>query len=115
MLENQLELQAAEMERIDGITAELRGVVATSCISCDTRPPLWQIRASAVRHDKLKRTVHFKNAQVRVADIPILYLPRLRIPDPNLKRAAGFFGAKHSVNITPWDRGGCAVFHPDWN
>ena len=78
------------MERIDGITAELRGVAATSCISCDTRPPLWQIRASAVRHDKLKRTVHFKNAQVRVADIPILYLPRLRIPDPNLKRAAGF-------------------------
>ena len=90
MLEDQLELQAAEMERIDGITAELRGVAATSCISCDTRPPLWQIRASAVRHDKLKRTVHFKNAQVRVADIPILYLPRLRIPDPNLKRAAGF-------------------------
>ena len=90
MLENQLELQAAEMERIDGITAELRGVAATSCISCDTRPPLWQIRASAVRHDKLKRTVHFKNAQFRVADIPILYLPRLRIPDPSLKRAAGF-------------------------
>ena len=90
MLENQLELQAAEMERIDGITAELRGVAATSCISCDTRPPLWQVRASAVRHDKLKRTVHFKNAQVRVADIPILYLPRLRIPDPSLKRAAGF-------------------------
>ncbi|MGB0299068.1 MAG: LPS-assembly protein LptD, partial [Paracoccaceae bacterium] len=90
MLENQLELQAAEMERINGITAELRGVAATSCISCDTRPPLWQVRASAVRHDKLKRTVHFKNAQVRVADIPILYLPRLRIPDPSLKRAAGF-------------------------
>ena len=38
MLENQLELQVAEMERIDGITAELRGVAATSCISCDTRP-----------------------------------------------------------------------------
>ena len=90
MLENQLELQAAEMERINGITAELRGVAATSCISCDTRPPLWQVRASAVRHDKLKQTVHFKNAQVRVADIPILYLPRLRIPDPSLKRAAGF-------------------------
>ena len=90
MMENQLELQAAEMEQIDGITAELRGVAATSCISCDTRPPLWQIRASAVRHDKLKRTVHFKNAQVRVADIPVLYLPRLSIPDPSLKRAAGF-------------------------
>ena len=90
MLENQLELQASEMERINGITAELRGVVATSCVSCDTRPPLWQIRASAVRHDKLKQTVHFKNAQVLVADIPFLYLPRLRIPDPSLKRAAGF-------------------------
>ena len=43
-----------------------------------------------MRHNKLQRTVHFKNAQVRVADIPILYLPRLRIPDPSLKRAAGF-------------------------
>ena len=90
MLENQLELQAREMERIGGITAELRGVAATSCITCDTRPPLWQIRASAVRHDTQKRIVHFKNAQVRLADIPILYLPRLRIPDPSLKRAAGF-------------------------
>ena len=39
MLENQLELQAAEMERIEVITTELRGVAATSCISCDTRPP----------------------------------------------------------------------------
>ena len=90
MLENQLELQAREMERIGGITAELRGVAATSCITCDTRPPLWQIRASAVRHDTQKRIVHFKNAQVRLADIPILYLPRLRIPDPSLKRASGF-------------------------
>jgi len=90
MLENQLELQAVEMERIEGITAELRGVAATSCISCEARPPIWQIRASAVRHDAVKRTVHFKNAQVRVADIPILYLPRLRIPDPSLKRTSGF-------------------------
>lgn len=40
MLENQLELQAAEMERIEGITTELRGVAATSCTSCDTRPHL---------------------------------------------------------------------------
>ena len=40
MLENQLELQAAEMERIGWITTELRGVAATSCTSCDTRPHL---------------------------------------------------------------------------
>ena len=79
------------MERIDGITAELRGVAATSCISCDTRPPLWQIRASAVRHNKLQRSVHFKNAQVHMADIPILYLRRLRIRDPSLKHTAGFW------------------------
>jgi LPS-assembly protein len=65
LIENQLVLQAAVMERINGITAELRGVAATSCISCDTRPPLWQIRASAVRHNKLQRTVHFKNARLR--------------------------------------------------
>ena len=62
---------------------------------------------------KLKRTVHFKNAQVRVADIPVLYLPRLRIPDPSLKRAAGFlvpaFGQHHALG-----QGGCALLYSDW-
>lgn len=43
-----------------------------------------------MRHNKLQRTVHFKNAQVRIADIPILYLRRFRIPDPSLKYAAVF-------------------------
>ena len=90
MLENQLELQADKMLRIDGVNAEMQGVAATSCITCDTRPPLWQIRASAVRHDTEKRTVHFKSAQLLIGEVPILYLPRLRIPDPSLKRSAGF-------------------------
>ena len=40
MLEDQPVLQAAEMERIEWITTELRGVAATSCTSCDTRPHL---------------------------------------------------------------------------
>ena len=108
ILENQLELQAREMERINGITAELRGVAATSCISCDLRPPFWQIRAGAVRHDTVKRTVHFKNAQVRFVDIPVLYLPRLRIPDPSLKRAAGFL----VPNIRSTSRLGTGIVAP---
>ena len=43
-----------------------------------------------MRHNKLQRTVHFKNAQVRMAGIPILYLRRLRIPDPSLEICSGF-------------------------
>ena len=43
-----------------------------------------------MRHNKLQRTVHFKNAQVRMAGSPILYLRRLRIPDPSLEICSGF-------------------------
>ena len=43
-----------------------------------------------VIHDQQERQLYFHDAQFRVLDTPILYLPRLRLPDPTLKRATGF-------------------------
>ncbi len=91
VLNQQLQLAAAEIHRIDGRYTQLYKTVASSCHVCDRRPtPLWQIRAKRIIHDQQERQLYFDNAQLRVLDVPVFYLPRLRLPDPSLKRATGF-------------------------
>ncbi len=91
VMNTQVQLAANAMARIDGRYSQLYKVAVTSCRVCDTgQPPLWQIRARRVVHDQEERQLYFDDAQLRVLDVPILYLPRLRLPDPTLERATGF-------------------------
>ncbi|WP_412506391.1 LPS-assembly protein LptD [Roseovarius sp. SYSU LYC5161] len=91
VLDNQLQLAAHEMRRIEARYSQLYKAAVTSCRVCETgRPPLWQIRARRVIHDQQERQLYFDDAQLRVLDTPIFYLPRLRLPDPTLERASGF-------------------------
>ena len=91
VLEQQLQLAAAEIARDGGRYTRLRRVVASSCEVCAGNPtPLWEIRASGVVHDQLERQLYFEDAQIRVAGVPVFYFPRLRLPDPTLDRARGF-------------------------
>ena len=69
-------------------------VAATSCHVCINDIPLWQIRAKKIVHDRLEKQIYFENSQLRVLDIPLLYLPLMRLPDPTLKRASGFLVPK---------------------
>ncbi len=91
VLNQQLQLASAEVQRIGGRYTQLGRTVASSCKICagDTTP-LWEIRASRVVHDQLERQLYFDNAQLRIAGVPVFYLPRLRMPDPTLDRANGF-------------------------
>ena len=61
---------------------------------CDYREkdkcPPWTIQSSKMLHDNKKKTVYYKNAVIKVYDIPILYLPRLSHPDPSVERRSGF-------------------------
>ena len=41
-------------------------------------------------HDSKKKTIYYKNAIIKVYDIPIFYLPMLSHPDPTVKRRSGF-------------------------
>ena len=41
-------------------------------------------------HDSRNASSISTNAQFRVLDTPVFYLPRLRLPDPTLERATGF-------------------------
>ncbi|KUF11956.1 LPS-assembly protein LptD [Pseudoponticoccus marisrubri] len=91
VLDQQLQLASVEARRVEGRYTQLSKVAVTSCQVCaDSGPPLWQIRARRVVHDQEERQLYFDGAQFRVLDIPIAYIPRLRLPDPTLERARGF-------------------------
>ncbi len=91
VLDQQLQLAANEIARVDDRYTRLDRVVASSCEVCETSPtPLWEIRASRVIHDDLERQLYFENAQLRLGGVPILYFPRLRLPDPSVERSTGF-------------------------
>lgn len=91
VLNHQLQLATAEMQRIGGRYTQLGRTVASSCKICAGNPtPLWEIRASRVVHDAEARQITFDNAQFRLAGVPVFYIPRLRMPDPTLERSTGF-------------------------
>ncbi len=99
VLNQQVQLAAHQLARVNGRYSELYKATVTSCRVCnDGRPPLWQIRARRVIHDQIERQLYFENAQFRVMDVPIFYLPRLRLPDPTLARATGFLIPKVAGN-----------------
>lgn len=91
VLKEQLQLSSLELKRSDGRYSQLYKTSVTSCRICEEgRAPLWQIRARRVVHDQEGQQLYFDDAQFRVFDTPIFYLPRLRLPDPTLERASGF-------------------------
>lgn len=91
VIDQQLQLTAAQVERVDERYNQLYRTAVTSCKTCDDgKPPLWQIRARRVIHDKEERQLYFDQAQFRIAGVPVFYFPRLRLPDPTVDRATGF-------------------------
>lgn len=91
VMQQQLQLAASRMRRTDARYNQLTRVSVTSCRICEEGgAPLWQIRAERLVHDQQERQLYFENAQLRVLDVPVFYLPRLRLPDPTVERATGF-------------------------
>ena len=61
----------------------------TTCKKTDKCPP-WRIVSSNVRHDKIRKQIVYKNAWLKVYDVPISYFPRFFHPDPTVERQSGF-------------------------
>jgi LPS-assembly protein len=99
VLSSQLQMASSEILRVGGRYTRLGQTVASSCQVCAENPvPLWEVRASRVIHDEEERQIYFNNAQLRVAGVPVFYLPRLRMPDPTLTRATGLL--RPSLRVT---------------
>ncbi len=90
ILDKRLQVVAAEISREGDRYTQAHKIAATSCHICRGRTPIWQIRAQRMVHDRDERQIYFEHAQLRFFDIPVLYLPRVRLPDPSLERARGF-------------------------
>jgi LPS-assembly protein len=91
VLDRQLQMAAAEMHRVGGRYLQLDNAVASSCKVCaGSSTPLWEIRARRVIRDEQAQQIYFQGAQLRVAGVPVAYIPRLRMPDSTLKRSPGF-------------------------
>ncbi len=91
VLDREVQIAAAELNRVDGRYNQMYKVVASSCQVCENSPtPLWQIRARRVVHDQEERQLYFDDAQFEVMGVPVAYIPQLRLPDPTLDRATGF-------------------------
>ena len=73
-------------------------VSKASFTTCKKRPnnkcPPWIIQAKEARHDKIKKTIYYKNAWLKIYDVPVLYFPTFFHPDPTVKRQSGFLTPK---------------------
>jgi len=67
----------------------IKNGIFTTCKINDTCPA-WSLKSSEIRHDKIKKTIYYKDAVLHLYDKPILYFPKFFHPDPTVKRQSGF-------------------------
>jgi LPS-assembly protein len=63
--------------------------IFTTCKKSDKCPP-WQMSAEEIRHDKKSKTINYKNAFLKIYDVPVFYFPKFFHPDPSVTRQSGF-------------------------
>ena len=64
--------------------------VFTVCKIRNGKCPPWSLKAKKISHDKIKKTIYYEHATLKVYDIPIFYFPKFFHPDPTVKRQSGF-------------------------
>jgi LPS-assembly protein len=81
--------------RIEGVSSKRKGNITeinkatfTSCKKDDNCPP-WSINADKIIHDNKKKQLIYKDALLKIYDIPVLYFPKFFHPDPTVKRQSG--------------------------
>lgn len=86
-------LAANTARRVNGNRTQLVRAVYSPCDLCKrdpTAPPVWQLKASEIDHDKEMKLIEFHNAVMEVGGWPVFYTPYVSTPDPSVKRASGF-------------------------
>ena len=85
----------AKSIKIKDQSSFLKKGVFTSCNKDNDCPP-WSMYAEEIEHDKIEQTIKYKNAWLKIYDIPTIYFPRFSHPDPTVKRKSGFLSPKFS-------------------
>lgn len=84
---------ATGARRSAGNITEMRKGVYSPCNLCKDNPenpPLWQVKAVKIIHDKKNKVIEYRDAWLEVYGVPVGYLPYFSHPDPTVKRKSGF-------------------------
>ena len=84
---------AGEGERIAGMKIVMKEAAYTPCEPCKedpSRPPVWQLRAGEVTHDKEEARIEYRDARFEAFGVPVAYTPYFAHPDGSVKRKSGF-------------------------
>jgi len=87
--ENDPRFKANQIYITKNKTDLLKGVFTVCHQEKDKCPP-WSIKAKKISHDKVKKTIYYEHAILKVYDIPVFYFPKFLHPDPTVKRRSGF-------------------------
>ncbi len=86
-------ITAERARRVGGNTTIFERGTFTPCKVCEEhpeKPPIWQIKAEKVIHDKNEKTIEYENATFELLGVPIAYVPYFKHADPSKKRQSGF-------------------------
>ena len=86
-------LAAHDAVREDENRTVMTKAVFTSCEACrenPDRPPIWQAKAEKVIHDRVDKTITYRNAFLEFFGVPVIYTPYFSHPDPSVDRQSGF-------------------------
>tara|TARA_B110001452_G_scaffold229723_1_gene205737 strand:+ start:1134 stop:3539 length:2406 start_codon:yes stop_codon:yes gene_type:complete len=87
-IENDPRLKGNSAIYEDDKTIVTKGVF-TTCKKTDGCPP-WLLTADNITHDKKKKIIYYKEAWLKIYDVPVLYFPKFFHPDPTVERQSGF-------------------------
>ena len=87
-IKNDPRLKGNSINYSDNQTIVTKGVF-TSCANIENCSP-WKITSEKITHDKKKKQINYKNAWLKIYDLPILYFPKFFHPDPAVDRKSGF-------------------------
>ncbi|MBV8505738.1 MAG: LPS-assembly protein LptD [Alphaproteobacteria bacterium] len=93
LLADRSRLAANAMRRTNDNHTELVRGVYSPCDLCKddpSAPPLWQLKAREIDHDKELQLIEFRDAVMEIDGWPVFYSPYMSVPDPSVKRASGF-------------------------
>jgi len=76
--------------KLDDSATNITKGVFTACKNSKDKCPPWQFSAEEIKHDKKKQEISYKNALLKIYNIPVFYFPKFFHPDPTVNRKTGF-------------------------
>lgn len=89
-LPNDATLRADTVDYHAGAQTTLNDASYTACRRCETGDPQWQVRSSEAVHDETTETISSWHNRIELGGVPVLYIPYLAHPSPNVRKRSGF-------------------------